>query len=516
MVRPLDRDKILRDFKPFFLTQTSERSLKKTVKRDSGARLCLGFPEGWWLTVVPRGELVEMSGRDLRPILPTAEWVVVLGEISSPTLSHTSLYMAMGRESRLFVYSALDDALTLAANDLDEFSHIGLSAVEFVFRIPSALSTTPGKHDTQTWNDMCRCTTGHELVRYLSGVRYTVIGLRTPGKQEHNPLILLDRFDLCCEYWPLSALDKTRTENTIRYISKRMCSRWYPLGISGIYRNTGVFHVIYVIIFDDAGAIFYLSMCNGELWRLADNVRDLRHLGLLKVFTAGRRVDREYVGMTRLEHPPDPSIWFHSRKNAIHLCDDVAQAGETQLVQQHAWITRDGRANLLSEDETFTADMIARLSRLDLSNTLNGAPILPKPNVSSVACSQLKQMIVAMWNDDDSWRPDRQDGECEDGDLPPFRENPIPSSPERNRHDLDQSPISIAKRRVLAASRILDASAFHAPIIEPLRDLRLGECGTCQRNSRQIEDALPVAPPSTPIPAPRRRKNGLALGNIRM
>ncbi|YP_214143.1 US22 family homolog [Murid betaherpesvirus 1] len=377
LIRPADREQILRDFKSFFLTQTSERSLKKTVKRESGTKLCVGYPPGWWLAVVPRGELVEMDGRDLRPILPTGEWVVVLGEIRSPMVQHTSLYLAMGKESRMFVYSAEEDAIALAANDLDEFSRIGLLTVEFIYRVPLSI---PLKKDP-VWDAIGLCVTGYDLNRHLSTYRNSVIELRTPGKQETNPLILLDRLELCCKYWPLVAMDKSRIDGLIRYASRKMSSRWYTLGLVGVYRDTGVFHGAQLLVFDDSGSIFYLSLISGELWRLADSAAELRRMGLLKIFTAGRRVDRDLAGSVRLEPPPDQELWFHSRPAATHLCVDVAPPGEAQLAQQFAWISRPGRAEILSEEETAVADAFLRLSRLKVTVT--------EENSSRVLCTHV-------------------------------------------------------------------------------------------------------------------------------
>lgn len=337
LVPPATRERILREFRALFLSQTSERSLKKTVKRDSGQRLCVGVPRDWWLRLTPRGELMEMDGKDLRPLLPTEEWAVVLGELHAPTASHTSLYLAMGRESRIFVYSALEDALTLAANDLDEFSRIGLSVCEFVFRIPAPAPAPSSRSSTTVadalWNALCACATAADLSKTVARLRRDVLRVRTPCKLEDAPLILLDGFELCRDYWPLCALSRRRFEETARYLSERLCCGWHPLGLVGNYKNSGVFHATYLIVFDDRRVLYYLSLCAGEAWRLADDVADFRKLGLLKVFTGGRRVDRDWVGPARLERPPDPSLWFHSRREALHLCPDVCPPGENQLGQ---------------------------------------------------------------------------------------------------------------------------------------------------------------------------------------
>ncbi|AWV68229.1 m143 protein [Murid betaherpesvirus 1] len=522
LIRPSDRERILRDFKSFFLTQTSERSLKKTVKRESGTKLCVGYPPGWWLAVVPRGELVEMDGRDLRPILPTGEWVVVLGEIRSPMVQHTSLYLAMGKESRLFVYSAEEDAIALAANDLDEFSRIGLLMVEFIYRVPLSL---PSKKDP-VWDAIGLCVSGYDLVRHLCTYRHSVIELRTPGKQETNPLIILDRLELCCKHWPLVAMDKSRIDGLVRYVSRKMSSRWYTLGLVGVYRDTGVFHGTQLLVFDDSGSIFYLSLISGELWRLADSAAELRRMGLLKVFTAGRRTDRDLAGSVRLEPPPDQELWFHSRPAATHLCVDVAPPGEAQLAQQFAWISRPGRAELLSEEETAVADAFLRLSRLKVPVTEENSSRVLCTHVAAPPESRTRRFVSAMLRDDDCWRP----GSADKADIVPrFRERPPPPpSPEMQSYDTDQSPAAVARRRAHAASNQTGVTTrHHAPILDPPRSLRSeaeGECHGCLRNERSsfvFDDAPPPpAPPSTPdssgssssspstrpIPAPRRRR----------
>ncbi|UNW45366.1 m143 protein [Murid betaherpesvirus 1] len=517
LIRPADREQILRDFKSFFLTQTSERSLKKTVKRESGTKLCVGYPPGWWLAVVPRGELVEMDGRDLRPILPTGEWVVVLGEIRSPMVQHTSLYLAMGKESRMFVYSAEEDAIALAANDLDEFSRIGLLTVEFIYRVPLSI---PLKKDP-VWDAIGLCVTGYDLNRHLSTYRNSVIELRTPGKQETNPLILLDRLELCCKYWPLVAMDKSRIDGLIRYASRKMSSRWYTLGLVGVYRDTGVFHGAQLLVFDDSGSIFYLSLISGELWRLADSAAELRRMGLLKIFTAGRRVDRDLAGSVRLESPPDQELWFHSRPAATHLCVDVAPPGEAQLAQQFAWISRPGRAEILSEEETAVADAFLRLSRLKVTVTEENSSRVLCTHVAAPPEPRTRRLVSALLRDEDCWRPESAD---KADIVPRFKEKPPPPAPEAGRYDTDQSPAAVARRRAHAASSQTGvATRHHAPILEPPRSLRSeaeGDCHECLRERQYrytTDDPPPPAPPSTPnstgsspsprpIPAPRRRR----------
>nr|WEG68992.1 protein m143 [Mastomys natalensis cytomegalovirus 1]WEG71220.1 protein m143 [Mastomys natalensis cytomegalovirus 1] len=502
LIRPSDRERILRQYKPFFLTQTSERSLKKTVKRESGAILSVGFPIAWHLVVQPRGELLEMAGRDLRPLLPTSEWVVILGEIRTLGFDHTSLYMAMGKDSRIFVYSATEDAVILVASDLEEFSRVGLSKCEFAFRLRAAHDHV-SKTSSPTWDDLCASSTTQELITRLSKHRNEVIELNTPGKLEDNPLIIVDRLDLACRYWPLSAMDRSRTEMMVRYVCNRMCCRWHIFGLTGRYHHTGVFHASFLITYDTTGSFYYLSLNTGELWRLADSVQDLRYLGLLKVIAAGRRVDRDWRGLERLEYPPDSTLWFHCRTTAMHLCVDVAPPGENQLAQQYAWMTREGRSEILSEEETVTLDSALRLSK-STSNPNGGCMQLPLPYAASPTDSRLKPFIAATWTDDDSWRfPSGTLGdEHTASDTPPFRDCFIPPQSENQYYSADQTPESIAKRRVLANSGMTSTARFHAPVLEAPKGVRACDpCINCERTS-DIHVPPPV-PPSTPTSKPR-------------
>ncbi|AFX83447.1 b143 [Murid betaherpesvirus 8] len=511
LIRTSDRERILRDFRNFFLTQTSERSLKKTVKRDSGAKLCVGVPEGWWLSVTPRGELADMEGRDMRPLMPTQEWVVVLGELKSPVVQHTSLYLLMGRESRLFVYSAVEDALVLAANDLDQFSRIGLGMVEFVFRVPSATMSVPSK-GVCVWDVLCSCATSHELVKRLADYRNVMLELKTPGKRDDNPLILLDRIDYCFKHWPFCSMDQARLEITIKYISRRLCCRWYTIGLVGTYSSAGVFHALYLIVFDEHSAIYYLSTVTGELWRLADSVLDLRQLGLLKVFATGRRTDRDWIGIARLEHPPDTSLWFHGRRTAVHLFKDVAPMGDSQLIRQHVWMSREGRADLQSEEETAVIDNTTRLARLNLASC--SMVNLPRSHVSAGPDSSLQEFSRAMWMDNDSWRLAKLNDVDSDeaSDSLPFRDGVVPLPSRVELYDSDHSPAAIARRRITVASEMANVHSFHAPVIEPPRNIgSANECFECASIQPPV-DTTPRVPPPTPFPSRRRAADGGVSG----
>lgn len=503
IVQPLDRERVLRDFKPFFLTQTSERSLKKTVKRDSGNKLCIGVPTEWWLTIRPRGELPELDGRDLRPLLPTTEWIVVLGVLQCQLSSHTSLYMAMGKDARMFVYSASEDALVLVANDMDEFSRIGLSLCEFVFRATCTITSMP-QMAPEIWSDLLRCKTARELARCLMENRNDIIELKTPYKMESNPLKIIDKFDFFFFYWPFSAMDADRKKSVATYISKKLCARWHAFGLAGIFKSTGVFHALYMILFDDFGSLFYLSTATGEMARLANSVSDLYCLGLLKVFASGRRTDRDWVGISRLESPPDPTLWFHPRKNASHLCSDVAQPGEMQLSQQYAWLSCEGRSEIHSEEETVISDTVLRLHKLTPCVVQNGGIQLPVPSAVATSESPIRPFVRAMWRDDDAWRPQAHFTTDDAADMPPFRDSAILHSVDSYYSLIDGSLESVMKRRVIANSLVTTPGIFHAPIVEaPKNTSQYDECCACKNDMTHKTVPPPVPPPT---PAPRRRR----------
>lgn len=500
VVQPIDRHRILRDFKPFFLTQTSERSLKKTVKRYNGNKLCVGVPDGWWLTVRPRGELPELDGRDLRPLLPTTEWVVILGELKCDLSSHTSLYLAMGKDARTFVYSAIEDALSLVSSDMDEFSHVGLSLCEFVLRATCTITSMPQLAPSY-WSAILQCENVRTLARCLTDHRNVVLELRTPYKMEANPLIVIDKFDFLFFHWPFSAMNDERRKSVALYISKRLCSRWHTFGLVGVYKSIGVFHALYMILFDDYGSMFYLSSATGEMARLANSVSDLYCLGLLKVFTAGRRIDRDWSGIARLESPPDPSIWFHPRKNASHLCSDVSPPGDMQLLQQYVWLTQEGRPEIDSEEETVVFDTIARLYKLNECIFQEAKIKLPVPSATITTESSTRSFVRAMWNDDDSWRPQPLFNTDNTTDIPPFRDSPVLHSID-DYYCMDNRIDFVLKRRVIANSLVTGPGLFHAPIVEgPKNIYQCDECLACG-NDCTYKNVPPPVPP--PTPAPRR------------
>lgn len=500
LVPPAVRDQILRDFKSLFQTTTSERSLKKTVKRDSGTHLRLGIPHDWWLVVTPRGELMEMEGVDLRPLLPTAEWVVVIGELRSPVVGRTSLYVAMGKESRMFLYSAREDSLELIANDVDQFSRIGLSMSEFVFKMPSAL---PPRPVTDTiWNTLCGCENAAELLKILSRLRNSVLRVRTPVKLEDEPMLLLDRYDLCCEHWPFSGMGKRRLTEIVKYLDRRLSCRWHTMGLLGTYKDNGVFHATFLILFDDRMSLYYLSVATGEAWRLADSVRDFERMGLLKIINAGRRVDREWTGAAKLEHPPDPTIWFHARRTALHLCVDVCPPSENQSSHQFAWIAREGRSSLETEEETALADS---LMRRNLALMKDGQGLFPTfegpPHTAATTLSLTQQLAMAAFDGDDDWRPSSDDDDDRDGlnaALPPFRETVLPDK--RSEPSVDLSEDAMMRRRVLASSA---SGNCHAPVMLPPDGVRPDfECPACVDDHHVVQSQPPAVPQT---PAPRRR-----------
>lgn len=511
LIEPADRQRVLKAFRNFFVSQVTERSLKNTVKRSSGLRLPVGFPPGWTVVITPRGQLPELMGRNISDLLLTHEWLVVLGELRSPTKAHTSLYLAMGRESRMFVYSALEDALVIAANDLDDLSRRGLSMVEFVFKRPDAMKQRP-QMGSKIWDRLCSCADEREFASLLYEKRCHAIEIKTPGKSEGDPFILIDKLKACELFWPFSAMSDSQLKDIRKYISIMTCCRWETLGLVGTYRSTGVFHTLLLVIRDEFGAVFYLSTLMGQLWRLADSVSDLRMLGLLKVFAAGRRADRDTVGQTRIEHPINPSIWFHCRPGACHLCPDVAPPGDGQLMQQYAWMSREGRASLQTERETIVHDNIVRMMRLNpiTQNGKEGFFRSPDSMLSIAPQSTLRSMLEAIWRGDDSWREavdeadyrrrnrfldiedEESDSESKEATSVRFRERQLPPPPLCICYR-DHTPTQPAVNdyRVVINSETAGMSAFHVPIVEPPLPLRRPyRCLECDKDPLHTHSAV--------------------------
>lgn len=504
----------LRACRELFLASYGPASLRSAVRQTHRRRIPLPSPPGWFLRVDAHCEgEPDLADRDLRALAPGQSWMVAVGACyyQPPGRRHrrTPCYVLLGPRTRCFVYDAESDALFLAARDVDELARTGFVGVECL-HVQRRTPWQTRRPEHLIRGLLWKGNDPGELARFAREYAGEEIALRTPGKVEANPLRLLGDFELVRRVWPFSALSADRLAAVKRYVDRRLRCAWHALGVVGVYHRHGAFHALHLIVVDRFGAVYYFSVQTASLWILADDVRALFRLGLLKALVPGRRSDRDLGGLERLEPPLDTRLWTTPRPAASFLCIDVA--GESDPGAQYAWCTR-ARRFWPDGTDTDTALRRARAEREgDDADGLLRAPSarvpLPVPG-GAVAVIPGRSLSEALAADDDAWRPrsmtgvgwegGRSEDDDEDSrDAPAFLGDR--AAPDEHPGHAT-APTSLSRSEVFADRRRASAETHVRPLLPnaPREASLTARCRTCVRSGRESR------PPGEPELRPRWR-----------
>nr|CAI64574.1 r139 protein [Murid betaherpesvirus 2] len=300
---------VLRDFRTLYVALSNPNEIPERIRQLSGRALTLRFPEHWYLLPQPMNEIRVLFGVDLRAYICCDVAVardvelIPLGACAarSPDLHYreTPCAILMDTEGRFFLYDAETEGLFLAAENLVELAHKGLSACEPAYRDGGATISLP-RPRTAVKKILSACVIGLESVNAaVTSVRGTAIVLCDRASGSERILQIFDASELRRKP-PFSELDDESCGAMMDYVEFRLAEEWVVLGGIGTYDNSGgfVFMVDIVVLLGVTGAVYGFGVEENDVYRLADDLSTLLRRG---ISPEPNRFDRDALGELRLE-----------------------------------------------------------------------------------------------------------------------------------------------------------------------------------------------------------------------
>ncbi|QQL09789.1 Ba203 [Baboon cytomegalovirus] len=331
-----------------FLRQYDPVCLRDYVKKHASTMIPLRNPSSWFLIFRCGADIPQVEGRqfgtDYMCCDETLEAVGILAvklpDGDRKRVQETTCVLLIGHYGFVYVYDWDTDGLFQVTNTVKELAQYGLLMCESVYRHPhTPFSTTEPRYQVEKF--LCLDPTDARAVANVAEeFRGINLVIKTPGRAEADPLLLLGSVENLREVYPFAKMRPTNFEDLIKYINQRLCCRWYVLGITGRYAAFGVLMTCGVIILDECGVCYALRVDESDLYRIADNIHMLFKCGFLKL-RGMLRFDRGMRGEARLERAPGCDHF--NRQEDLSWCSMLGTVSRQQLDSAHDWLTRNSR-----------------------------------------------------------------------------------------------------------------------------------------------------------------------------
>ncbi|AEV80994.1 protein US26 [Saimiriine betaherpesvirus 4] len=361
----------LRSFRDFILSQDSRYKIRNLVyeRYEERRSTAIPAPLGWRLCYTPFEVIFGTNGDDNSP-LPWESFLCcdnpleVLGilryikpvsdtfnssdsededfeaiESNSDTETSSAPVLLMGRYETIWCFDRVDTVLFLVATSFDSLARKGLLHLDILYRHPFMPSFT--ESHSQMVTELIQASKSlPELRRVLSKYRWQMIPLRTPGEQTRVLQLCSSPFDIQA-FWPFLCMDAESLEELFTILAEQLCCRGVVIGVIGECLPSGVFHGDYLILADEIGCVYYFSLFVSEMWKLADNLTMFFRIGLMKLYTKGRRFSTARRDAEELEVPGQcPHTMHHFWDRYSHI---EYLSGSRNYQPRYRWLTRPDR-----------------------------------------------------------------------------------------------------------------------------------------------------------------------------
>nr|CDI95463.1 gp142 [Caviid herpesvirus 2 str. CIDMTR] len=413
-------DRVLTDFHQIYAFRRRPQKLKNYLSRNVGSILCLGQPGNWYLRLehdpgdgrersnpamllccaerfVRLGSLYAVDDRGAeRPDGDDPEEKAATRDVPDAYFSvrnrcrgpgHDRLdagYVAyLGEHGRFYVYDCIHVVLYLVALNVEELATYGVVRCEFSHRHgradPARLRAVepyygkprPGSEITVAFRSLNGAIEERVTLHRLPNGD---VPLYTPGYGLSILRLVSDVRELR-RAWPLSILTGLDFQSWKDAVGAKLCTPWYPLGVTGMPKLTEgtprpsragsddtpkrsstslctpftEFQAEALIVVDSLSAVYAVTMHGSHMvCRVADTLCEFFRIGVLKIVFPGRRFESTLDQRCRCEYP---GRCPHGNDAAIEAINNIMKLsglpdprhGRDEVDDHYRWMLRHRR-----------------------------------------------------------------------------------------------------------------------------------------------------------------------------